>query len=102
MHFKSLLLATLSATALAERQRCSVPPLTEEQKAVVAAIAAEEDSTVETRTTTDVDVYFHVVAAGPTPEEGYIPVRISELYDFDEAVLTIIPRMRKWKLSLKS
>jgi hypothetical protein len=91
MQLKQLFLGALSASAVSafvpaplaarvEKNRCGAPALTAAQKAAAAAISQEAENSpdLDTRTTTDVDVYFHVVAAGPTLAEGYVPVRISQ------------------------
>jgi hypothetical protein len=87
MYAKTLLLGALSASCVQaasllqprEVARCGAREPSAEHRAISAALAEEEANTVEALTTTDVDVYFHVVAASKLPEDGYIPVLLSKL-----------------------
>jgi len=82
---KSLLISILSASSTqalalsgrATSRTCGTKSPSAEHRAISAALAAEEanGSSIQPLTTTDVDVYFHVVAASESPEDGYISVR---------------------------
>jgi hypothetical protein len=79
MYVKSVILAALMASARAEMLRCGNPLATPEQMAIDRALVEEEDAllasgSLHSDSTTDVDVYFHIVASGPSPGEGYVPV----------------------------
>ena len=78
MFSKNLLLSALSATCVQAIARCGSKEPSAAHVAISKALAAEEANTLETFTTTDVDVYFHVVAASTSPSDGYIPVRTPE------------------------
>jgi len=84
MLVKTLILAALSvsvqaaATPPTKHLNCGTKPPTQEQLAACQLLGSEEaaliaNGTIDARTTTDVDVYFHVVAASTSPSDGYIP-----------------------------
>ena len=72
--------ATLPARGAGKKLRCGNPSATAEQITTAKTIADEEvalaaNGTIDARSNTDVDVYFHVVAASASLSDGYLTVR---------------------------
>jgi len=95
MFAKTLLLGALSAACVQATVRCGAKAPSEAHLAISKALADEEANTAEALTTTDVDVYFHVVAASTKREDGYIPVRTGARGRAARHALTLAPRRTK-------
>lgn len=79
MQFKSLtfagLLATATASASADHMKCGTRPPTAEYKASLKESALKEKQmSYDTRATTTVPVYVHVLAKSKESDDGYMSV----------------------------